>query len=64
MLERSARYHVEGNAEKAAEVFNGAVEALGKAIEFDPKGENPASLRARTLVTVAAESIRARQSVK
>jgi len=63
MLERSARYQVEGNAEEAAEVFNGAVEALGKAIELDPKGENPASLRARTLVTVAAESIRARQSV-
>jgi cytochrome c-type biogenesis protein CcmH/NrfG len=44
--------------------YGHAAEALGKAIEKDPKGDHPASVRARALVLKAVRDINALKSQK
>jgi len=53
MIQESGRLKGKGEEERAAELFQEAVAALQKAIELDPEGENPSSLRARGVVAAA-----------
>lgn len=54
--------HAAGEVEKAAEAFEGAVEALSKAIQTAPQDDDGAALRARALVSAAAAIYEARKA--
>jgi len=54
MLERSVQLQEEGKKDVSENMFREAIGALKRAIELDPEGEDPSSLRARALIGVTA----------
>lgn len=62
MLRWCGALHSAGEIEKSAETFEGAVEALSKAIQTAPADDEGAALRARALVSAAAAIYEARKA--